>query len=194
MCGIAGILEPQCSREQLEGRLLVVQRRLAHRGPDSQGLYAAPDAGVGLVHTRLSILDLSAAGSQPMWDDTGRYLIVFNGEIYNFAELRQELEAEGETFRSRSDTEVILKMYRRYGANCVREFSGMFAFAIWDSLERTCFFARDALGIKPLYYHLGGRTLAFASELRALLEFEHIPRRLDPVSYTHLTLPTNREV
>src|SRR5256885_11732272 len=108
----------------------------------------------------------------------GRYTIVFNGEVYNFKELRSELEAEGETFNSDSDTEVILKMYMRYGPDCVREFAGMFGIAIWDEIEQSCFIARGALGIKPLYYFEEGGRLIFASEVRALLNSGLIPRKL----------------
>ena len=140
-----------------------MQRSLRHRGPDDEGLFLAHDGVAGLVNTRLSILDLSTAGHQPMASADGRYHIVFNGEIYNFMALREELERAGETFISRSDTEVILKMYARYGPDCVREFEGMFAIAIWDEREQTCFLARDPFGVKPLYYHDKGGVFVFAS-------------------------------
>src|SRR5207248_5542261 len=121
-----------------------------------------------LVNTRLSILDLSFAGHQPMHSSDGRYTITFNGEIYNYAVLRAELQKEGKQFKSDSDTEVILKMYALYGPDCVREFAGMFAFAIWDEVEQSCFLARGPLGIKPIYYLEKSGALIFASELRTL--------------------------
>ncbi|MHC5727327.1 MAG: asparagine synthase (glutamine-hydrolyzing), partial [Nostoc sp.] len=133
------------------------------------GIYISPDRQVGFTHTRLSILDLSAAGHQPMSTPDGRYWITFNGEIYNFRQLRLTLEAKGERFYSQTDTEVILKLYQQQGAECVNNLRGMFAFAIWDNQEQTCFIARDALGIKPLYYWQSGSTLIFASEIRAIL-------------------------
>ena len=148
--------------------------RIRHRGPDDEGraLFLEKghlDNGCGFVHTRLSILDLSAAAHQPMSSDDGRFTIVFNGEIYNFLHLRLELERDGVQFVSRSDTEVILKLFQRYGPKCVERLEGMFAFAIWDSQQRSCFLARDPLGIKPLYIWRVGRSLAFASEVGALL-------------------------
>jgi asparagine synthase (glutamine-hydrolysing) len=146
-----------------------MKKALLHRGPDDQGVYISPDRQCALAHTRLSILDLSQAGHQPMSTASGRYWISFNGEIYNFLELRQELEVQGEQFSSRTDTEVILKLYQQMGADCVKRLRGMFAFAIWDNLEKTCFLARDPLGIKPLYYWYSGDTLLFASELRAVI-------------------------
>jgi asparagine synthase (glutamine-hydrolysing) len=154
-----------------------MQQQMRHRGPDDRGIYVSPDGTAGLVSTRLSILDLSPAGHQPMTTSDGRYQIVFNGEIYNFEALRKELEAEGETFSSYSDTEVILKMYARYGPECVREFEGMFGIAIWDEQEQTCFLARGAFGIKPVYYHAGNGRLLFGSEVRTLLATGLIPRR-----------------
>jgi len=146
-----------------------MQSRLQHRGPDDQGIYISTDCKAALAHTRLSIVDLSPAGHQPMSLADGRYWITFNGEIYNFQELRSNLVSQGEQFHSQTDTEVILKLYQRFGADCVHQLRGMFAFAIWDDLEKTCFIARDPLGIKPLYYWQAGSTLVFASELRAIL-------------------------
>lgn len=155
-----------------------MQSCLVHRGPDGRGIYISRDGQAGLVHTRLAILDLSPSGHQPMASAEGRYHVVFNGEIYNFRELREELEAEGEQFHTQSDTEVLLRTYQRYGPDCVREFAGMFAFAIWDELERTCFLARDPLGVKPLYYCVHNGQLAFASELRALVRSDMTSGRL----------------
>ena len=180
MCGIAGILGAKLDQGELTGRLLAMQQGLRHRGPDDAGLFVAREPGTGFAHTRLSIIDLSPAGHQPMSSSDGRYTIAFNGEIYNFASLRDELVRDGETLRSHCDTEVILKMYERYGVDCVREFEGMFAFAIWDERERSCFFARGPLGVKPLYYYARDGLFVFASEVRTLLASELVPRRLSP--------------
>jgi asparagine synthase (glutamine-hydrolysing) len=169
MCGIAGILTKSEIKNNLEALMVRMQTALQHRGPDDQGIYISPNREVGFAHTRLSILDLSAAGHQPMSTPDGRYWITFNGEIYNFRQLRLDLEAKGEKFYSQTDTEVILKLYQQQGAECVNKLRGMFAFAIWDNQEQTCFIARDALGIKPLYYWQSGSTLIFASEIRAIL-------------------------
>jgi asparagine synthase (glutamine-hydrolysing) len=169
MCGIAGIVTLNFSLDSQTQRLELMQKALQHRGPDDDGIYISPDRQAALAHTRLSILDLSSDGHQPMSTDDGRYWITFNGEVYNFAQLRQDLVTQGEQFKSQTDTEVMLKLYQRLGADCVHHFRGMFAFAIWDDWEKTCFLARDPLGIKPLYYWHSGSTLVFASELRAVL-------------------------
>lgn len=169
MCGIAGILTINHNADHLEVLLSRMQQQLQHRGPDDQGVYISPEKQVGLAHTRLSILDLSIAGHQPMSGKDGRYWITFNGEIYNFQELKQDLLARGHNFQSQTDTEVILKLYQDYGQDCVSYLRGMFAFAIWDNLTKTCFIARDPLGIKPLYYWYDQGMLIFASELRAVL-------------------------
>ncbi len=168
MCGIAGIISDSLSPEELRRRVEAMHDRLRHRGPNDEGLYL--ENGAVLAHRRLAILDLSPAGHQPMSTEDGRYTIVFNGEIYNFLDLRNDLEARGVTFRSRSDTEVILKLFEREGEACVNAFDGMFAFAIWDRRERRCFLARGPFGIKPLYIWRHRDTLAFASEVRALLQ------------------------
>jgi asparagine synthase (glutamine-hydrolysing) len=169
MCGIAGILTKNGDQNDLEILIQRMQKVLQHRGPDDQGIYIAEDRQVAIAHTRLSILDLSPAGHQPMSTADERYWITFNGEIYNFQELRRQLIAQGEKFNSHTDTEVILKLYRKFGANCVHHLRGMFAFAIWDDHEKTCFLARDPLGIKPLYYWQSGSTFVFASELKSIL-------------------------
>jgi asparagine synthase (glutamine-hydrolysing) len=178
MCGIAGIVASGLSPDKQRERLLAMRDRLRHRGPDDQGAFFHPEAGTALAHTRLAILDLSDGGHQPMTSRDGRYIIVFNGEIYNFRELRAELELAGETFRTQSDTEVLLRLYARDGESCVHKLDGMFAFAIWDRDEQSCFLARDPLGIKPLYFWRQGETLAFASEMRALLAAELGPKRI----------------
>jgi asparagine synthase (glutamine-hydrolysing) len=169
MCGIAGIIGFNDHDNQLETKIKKMQTALQHRGPDDAGIYISTDKQTALAHTRLSILDLSPAGHQPMSTSDGRYSITFNGEIYNFQELRENLISQGEKFHSQTDTEVILKLYQRMGSDCVQHLRGMFAFAIWDDLEKTCFLARDHLGIKPLYYWQSGTNLVFASELRAVL-------------------------
>jgi asparagine synthase (glutamine-hydrolysing) len=169
MCGIAGILSLKSDPDSLVKRVELMQTALQHRGPDDQGIFVSQNRQAAFAHTRLSILDLSSAGHQPMSTIDGRYWITFNGEIYNFLQLQQQLIDQGEQFNSHTDTEVILKLYQKIGADCVNHFRGMFAFAIWDDWEKTCFLARDPLGIKPLYYWQQGATLVFASELRAVL-------------------------
>jgi asparagine synthase (glutamine-hydrolysing) len=172
MCGILGIVSDAFSdRGAFESALST----LKPRGPDDQGV--SVEQGAMLGHTRLSILDLSSAGHQPMVSADQRFVIVFNGEIYNFEELRRELEAEGVPFRSHSDTEVIVELFARRGEACVERLRGMFAFAIWDRQARSLFLARDRLGIKPLYVFRGPGVLAFASELKALCALPNGPSR-----------------
>jgi asparagine synthase (glutamine-hydrolysing) len=178
MCGIGGVINANGAAIKLEEILTGLARDLHHRGPDDSGVLLTEHGATGLVGTRLAIQDLSGAGHQPMTTEDGRYHIIFNGEIYNFPALREELEGAGEVFASHSDTEVILKMYRRYGPDCVREFAGMFAFAIWDEIDQSCFLARGPLGIKPIYYYEASGQLVFASEIRALLNTGLVPPRL----------------
>src|SRR5713101_1133280 len=173
MCGIFGILsrEGDVSRDVLTR----AQNCLAHRGPDDSGAVvvdcsAAAAYQLGFAHTRLSIIDLSPLGHQPMQDPVTGSWIVFNGEIYNFRELRTELEAAGVEFRSHSDTEVILAAYRVWGESCLLRLGGMFAFALWDAPRKRLVLARDPMGIKPLYYHQSEQTFIFASEVRTLLQ------------------------
>ena len=167
MCGIWGVNWRTEMRHIPQTMLDGMGDVMPYRGPDDRGSYLAP--GVGLGHLRLSIIDLSPAGHQPMSTDDGRYTVVFNGEIYNYVELRADLEAEGDRFRSRSDTEVILHLYRKMGPACVEKFNGMFAIAIWDAVERTVWLARDRLGIKPLYYMLDDERLVFGSEIKSVV-------------------------
>jgi asparagine synthase (glutamine-hydrolysing) len=162
MCGIAGIVGGAPLRPTLEAMLGVLE----HRGPDDRGVHLGD--GVALGMTRLAIIDL-VTGRQPMSSDDGATTIVYNGEVYNFRALRAELEARGHRFRTRSDTEVILRAWESDGARCVERLRGMFAFAIWDARRRELFLARDRLGKKPLYYWQGGGSLVFASEIKALL-------------------------
>lgn len=157
-----------------------MQSSILHRGPDDCGLWTNPLSSAGLAHTRLSILDLSTAGHQPMLSSDERYIISFNGEIYNFRELRAECEAQGLIFRTQTDTEVLLHLYATQGPSMVSRLRGMFAFCIWDQHERSAFLARDPLGIKPLYYSDLNGEFAFASELRALRRSGLISQEKNP--------------
>jgi asparagine synthase (glutamine-hydrolysing) len=180
MCGIFGVVSRGAL---LPGDFLSkAARNLAHRGPDDSGtiLLNAADQRIGFAHTRLSIIDLSALGHQPMQDPVTGNWIVFNGEIYNFRELRRELEAAGAEFKTHSDTEVILAAYRVWGESCLTRLGGMFAFALWDAPRKRLLLARDPMGIKPLYYHQSERTFIFASEVRTLLQTGQVPRKTDP--------------
>jgi asparagine synthase (glutamine-hydrolysing) len=167
MCGIAGIYNFRSGRPVDPKLLRTMGVCLAHRGPDDEGYLQ--EGAVGLAHKRLTILDTSSRGRQPMLTEDGSVAIIFNGEIYNFLELRAELEAEGHTFQSTSDTEVLLRLWQVYGEDLLPRLNGMFAFAIWDRSRRVLFLARDRLGIKPLYYTLTRDGLVFASEVKALL-------------------------
>lgn len=176
MCGIVGKLnfapEASVGREEIAAML----RPLRHRGPDGEGVYLDGPAGLG--HRRLAILDVQG-GTQPMSNETRRVWVVFNGEIYNFNALRATLQGKGHTFRSRSDTEVIIHLYEEYGEDCVRHLRGMFAFALWDANRRRLLLARDRLGIKPLYYAVTPHALLFASEMKGLLADGSVPRAVD---------------
>ncbi|HOF89267.1 MAG TPA: asparagine synthase (glutamine-hydrolyzing), partial [Armatimonadota bacterium] len=214
MCGILGVLQADGAVDP--GWLLRAATAMRHRGPDDEddlladlaGEHLRPCGGpdsdpaltlppvreaaaafpLGLAHRRLSILDLSPAGHQPMGAADGRYWIVFNGEVYNYLELRDELADAGHAFHTGTDTEVILAAYRHWGAACVARFTGMWAFAIWDVDARVLFLARDPFGIKPLYYLNDGRRFAFASELKALLTLPGLTRRANPTAlYDYLT-------
>ena len=168
MCGIAGVVGYRAAGRTDERELLALRDAEAHRGPDDAGVWLSEDGRVGLGHRRLSIIDLSPLGHQPMASADGRYQLVYNGEIYNFEALRAELEDCGHEFRSSSDTEVILHGYREWGLGVLDRLGGMFAFAIHDCEERTTLLARDPLGIKPLYFADDGSRLLFASEIQAL--------------------------
>jgi asparagine synthase (glutamine-hydrolysing) len=173
MCGIAGVLDLRGEPVAHE----TVQRMtdaIAHRGPDGEGHWR--EGPVGLGHRRLAIIDLSPAGRQPMLDENGAAVLVFNGEIYNFRELRAELERFGRRFRSQSDSEVLLQAYREWGPDCLDRLNGMFAFAIWDRPAQQLLLARDRYGVKPLYWWSDGRRFAFASEIKALLTLPDVRR------------------
>ena len=187
MCGISGIFRrtPAASapdRDEL-GR---IHAALAARGPDGQGLWSSPDGRLLLAHRRLSILDLLPAGAQPMSSADGRFTVVFNGEIYNFHELAGELVAAGVRLRSRSDTEVILELWRREGPRAFARLRGMFALALWDDLTAELVLARDPYGIKPLFYSLDGGQLRFASQARALEAGGGLSLEVDPAAVAGL--------
>jgi asparagine synthase (glutamine-hydrolysing) len=171
MCGITGFLDT--SRSKTTEQLTLIARRmstsLAHRGPEDEGVWVDPGTGIAFGHRRLSIIDLSPMGHQPMHSASGRYVITFNGEIYNFKALRQELEQLGEKFRGHSDTEIMLAAIARWGVEeSLKKFNGMFAFGLWDREEQILYLSRDRAGEKPLYYGWAGKTLLFGSELKAL--------------------------
>lgn len=175
MCGIAGFISAtsgRCTTQSFSESLDL----MTHRGPDDEGIWSGEIAMLG--SRRLSIIDLGG-GKQPMEDVSGRYVITFNGAIYNFPELRRELEQQGASFRTRSDTEVILECYKLFGENCVSKLNGMFAFAIWDKQNQTLYAARDRLGVKPFYFSHEASTLAFASEIKSLLAMSHLERKVD---------------
>ena len=176
MCGIVGIVQFDSAPvdRELLGRMLGTIR---HRGPDESGLYV--DGPAGLAHARLSIIDL-AGGQQPMPNEDGSLWITFNGEIFNYVELREQLQAKGHRFATQSDTEVILHAYEQYGEECVRQFNGQWAFAIWDGNRNTLFLSRDRLGVRPLFYTKAGNSFLFASEVKSLVAHPGVERRLDP--------------
>ena len=173
MCGIVGMMDMASPDRLLLERM---NRTLSHRGPDGEGYHL--DGPVALGHRRLSIIDLHGGG-QPLSNEDGTVWIAFNGEIYNFQELRGELVAKGHRFRTRSDTETIIHAYEEYGDLCVEKLRGMFAFAIWDAAKRKLFVARDRLGKKPIYYWFDGKRFIFASEIKAILEDPRVTRELD---------------
>jgi asparagine synthase (glutamine-hydrolysing) len=177
MCGICGVVDLETTTV-VDGRTLRrMNRALRHRGPDEEGYHEA--AHVALAMCRLQVID-PAGGSQPMANEDRTVWLVYNGEVYNFRELRSELEARGHRFRTRSDTEVVVHAYETFGVDCVRRLRGMFAFALWDAARSRLVLARDRLGIKPLYYCEWGGRVAFASELKSLLQLSAVPREVDP--------------
>src|SRR3989344_320420 len=170
MCGINGFT---FGNEEL---IRQMNQLVKHRGPDDDGVFVNEQVSFG--HTRLAILDLSPKGHQPMWSFDNQLVIVFNGEIYNFQDVRKELSERGYSFHSESDTEVLLAAYHADGPECLKKLNGIFAFAIWDLRCRELFVARDRVGVKPLYYCTRGKDLIFSSELKAILAHD-IPRILD---------------
>src|SRR5579863_9669942 len=177
MCGICGkytfdrygTVNPELVRAMLA--------TITHRGPDGEGVHISPQVGLG--HRRLAIIDLKG-GAQPLSNEDGTVWISFNGEIYNYLELREDLLRRGHQFRTKSDTEVIVHLYEEFGEECVSRLRGMFAFAIWDARKRILLLARDRVGIKPLYYHLNGHSLIFGSEIKAILADPEVQPEMRP--------------
>lgn len=176
MCGIAGYIDPGKSLTEAEGESILnrMMTRIRHRGPDDCGLYL--ESGVGMGNVRLSIIDLSG-GDQPLSNEDGSLWIVYNGEVFNYIELHEELIKKGHRFKTHSDTEVILHMYEEYGADALQYLNGQFAFAIWDNKRKECFFARDRVGIRPLFYTEIKGKLVFGSEIKSIFEFPGIKRQ-----------------
>ena len=183
MCGICGKIYFDPERLVTQQEVLQMSHTLAHRGPDGEGVWA--NGHVGLAHRRLAIIDLRAVAAQPMSNADGSVWITFNGEIYNFRELRADLEARGYRFRTQSDTEVIIHTYEAYGRDCLARLRGMFAFAIWDARTRVLLLVRDRVGKKPLFYWIGHDRLLFASEIKALLVDRAVPLSPDPRAIDH---------
>ena len=174
MCGIAGFLG--ISKEGLIERML---KTIRHRGPDAMDYWVNPTVPMALGHVRLSIIDLSERGNQPMWDTTGRFCIIYNGEIYNYKKLRSELKSKGCDFRSNTDTEVLLTLFREKGPSSLKELRGIWAFAIWDSKKRELFLSRDPLGVKPLYFVVQGDKFLFSSEIKSFLCWDKFSKDID---------------
>lgn len=196
MCGICGILDLSATEDDLRRRLPAMVATLSHRGPDASGQWCGGGAALG--HTRLSIIDLSEDGKQPMCNEDGTVWISYNGEVYDFQPIRQELIAKGHKFRSRSDTEVIIHLYEECGIDFVHRFRGMFGLAIWDMPKRTLYLVRDRLGIKPVYYTRQGSRLIFGSEIKAILAHGDVPREVDPQALsdylTYLYVPAPKSM
>ncbi len=182
MCGISGWHFK--TRGSGEPELSLMADAMTHRGPDDRGYYTDKARGIGLAHNRLSIIDLTPAGHQPMVSEDGNFVLVYNGEIYNFLELKRELESLGHRFRSRTDSEVVLHSYIEWGPDCVKRFCGMFALAVWSSPENKLFLARDPLGMKPLYYTSlpGDKGFVFASEIKAFLALPGFRVKVNPAA------------
>lgn len=185
MCGITGILATSDSFAVSEELVAEMRDRMIHRGPDDGGAWCSPAERVALGHRRLSIVDLSPAGHQPMTNEDGSVLISYNGEVYNHAALREELEAKGHVYRSNTDTETIIHLYEEEGPRCVERLQGMFGLAIWDRRRRELFLARDRLGIKPLYYAERPGGFVFGSEIKALLAHPAVDADLNEEAFYH---------
>ena len=183
MCGIAGLIT-----KEPEKRIAEMLISIEHRGRDDEGVFVSERFGKAqlkacLGHRRLSIIDTSSAGHQPFFTEDKRFAITYNGEIYNYLDIREELEAKGDKFLTRSDTEVLIKAYRRWGTDCLDRINGMFAFAIWDDQEKTLFAARDRVGLKPFNYAQAGDSFVFASEIKAILASGLVEAELDPQGF-----------
>ncbi|UCE06697.1 MAG: asparagine synthetase B, partial [bacterium] len=190
MCGICGQIrfDGQPGNPDL---VLRMRKSLRHRGLDDEGLWHMDFGGGGIAvgHTRLSIIDLSPWGQQPMFDISKRYCIVYNGEVYNYKELRENLANVGCIFKTKTDTEVVLNAYIKYGIDCLKLFNGMYSFVVWDSKNKSLFCARDRLGIKPFYYRCQGNRFYFASEIKALLLTSNGAPDPNPIAvYDYLSL------
>lgn len=185
MCGIAGIYNFKKDTSVKESDVNRMRDSLAHRGPDGVGTYISPNGRVGLGHRRLAIIDLTPLGAQPMTNDDRSVWITFNGEIYNFQDLRADLEHKGYRFRSKSDTETIIHGYTEYGVDVVKYLNGMFAFVIWDEKKQIFFAARDHLGVKPLYYAIQNGTFFFGSEIKAILAHPEFKKQFAEENATH---------
>jgi asparagine synthase (glutamine-hydrolysing) len=180
MCGITGIFDTRSNREISQAVLHRMNESQFHRGPDEGSLHLEP--GVGLGHRRLSIIDV-ATGQQPLFNEDGSVVVVFNGEIYNYQDLIPELQALGHVFHTKSDTECIVHAWEAWGEACVKRFRGMFAFALWDRNKQTFFMARDRMAVKPMYYAiLDDGHLLFGSELKSLLAHGGLKREMDPLA------------
>ncbi|HEV7230307.1 MAG TPA: asparagine synthetase B, partial [Bacteroidia bacterium] len=182
MCGIAGIVHFDNKRADPD-RIQLMLDKIRHRGPDDQGIYVKDQVGLG--HVRLSILDLSAAGHQPMLSNDGRYYLVFNGEIYNYLDLKKELSPVYD-FKSKTDSEVLLAAYITWGENCLSRFNGDFSFVIYDTFENSLFGARDRFGIKPFYYLHDSNQFIFASEIKAILPLTEQRTPNDKIIFEYL--------
>src|SRR6185369_1883598 len=183
MCGIAGIWNYKSGRPADRDSVQAITSLIAHRGPDGEGFYWGP--GPGLGHRRLSIIDLEG-GHQPLCNEDGCIWIVFNGEIYNYLALRQELLGRGHTFLTHSDTETIVHLYEEYGEGCFEKLRGMFALALWDNRTQKLLLARDRMGIKPLFYGLGSEGIVFGSELKCIRESGQMELLTDPTAIADL--------
>lgn len=195
MCGIAGIINNQSNIDlyKIMGEML---NTIQHRGPDGYGITMLENENNVFGHVRLSIIDLSNYASQPFESNDGCYSIIYNGELYNYKELRKQLAQKGHLFRSKSDTEVVLESYIEWGTDCLNKFNGMFAFAIWDGINRNFFLARDRYGIKPLYYAKFNGAFIFASEQKAILKYPSFSKEIDPIAikeyFTFQNILSNR--
>jgi len=185
MCGIAGAIRTRPGEPVTPDLLAAMAETMAHRGPDDQGVWICPDGQAGLAHRRLAIVDLSPAGHQPMGNASGSVQVTFNGEIYNFRQLRRELEARGHRFRSQCDTEVLVYLYEELGEAMVERLDGDFALGIWDDGQKRLLLARDRAGVHPVYYAQVGDTFLFASEIKALLRHPGLGREIDESSLYH---------
>jgi len=180
MCGIAGIFNyPSTSESSTVHHLKKMLSVINHRGPDESGIYSGDKVGLGSV--RLSIVDLST-GQQPLSDESGNYWIVYNGEVFNYPELRKDLEAKGVKFKTNCDTEIVVQMYAMYGSGCLKYFNGQFAFCIWDKIKKELFLARDRVGIRPLFYWSDNISFAFCSEIKGIFTLDNVKRELDSES------------